>query len=60
MCLADAERLGVSFPRQLLTITLCCCEGSGTCMRRAPPMAGCGTSPSPPISLEVSTMTTRF
>lgn len=31
-----------------------------TCMRRALPMAGCGTSPSPPISLEVSTMTTRL
>jgi hypothetical protein len=31
-----------------------------TCMRRAPPMAGCGTSPSPPISLEVSTITTRL
>lgn len=29
-------------------------------MRRALPMAGCGTSPSPPISLEVSTMTTRL
>ena len=38
-------------------MTLCCWDGSGTCMRRAPPMAGCGTSPSPPISLEVSTMT---
>jgi hypothetical protein len=37
------------------TMTRCCCDGSGTCMRRAPPMAGCGTSPSPPISLEVST-----
>lgn len=43
-----------------LTMILCCCDGSGTCMRRALPMAGCGTSPSPPISLEVSTITTRF
>mmetsp|Transcript_10336 Transcript_10336/g.43999 ORF Transcript_10336/g.43999 Transcript_10336/m.43999 type:complete len:215 (+) Transcript_10336:866-1510(+) len=41
-------------------ITRCCCEGSGTCMRRAPPMAGCGTSPSPPISLLVSMITTRL
>ena len=41
-------------------ITLCCCEGSGTCIRRAPPMAGCGTSPSPPISLLVSMITTRL
>lgn len=39
-------------------MTLCCRDGSGTCMRRAPPMAGCATSPSPPISFEVSTMTT--
>mmetsp|Transcript_26830 Transcript_26830/g.86145 ORF Transcript_26830/g.86145 Transcript_26830/m.86145 type:complete len:401 (-) Transcript_26830:30-1232(-) len=38
----------------------CCSLGTGTCMRRAPPMAGCGTSPSPPISLEVSTITTRL
>lgn len=29
-------------------------------MRRASPMAGCATSPSPPISLEVSTITTRL
>mmetsp|Transcript_36946 Transcript_36946/g.94487 ORF Transcript_36946/g.94487 Transcript_36946/m.94487 type:complete len:280 (+) Transcript_36946:878-1717(+) len=41
-------------------MTRCCWLGSGTCIRRAEPMAGCGTSPSPPISLEVSTMTTRF
>ncbi len=41
-------------------ITSCCNEGFGTCMRRARPTAGCGTSPSPPISLEVSTMMTRF
>jgi hypothetical protein len=41
------------------TMTRCCCDGSGTCMRRAPPMAGCGTSPSPPISLEVSTCVLR-
>jgi hypothetical protein len=40
-------------------MTWCCRAASGTCMRRAPPMAGCGTSPSPPISFEVSTMTTR-
>mmetsp|Transcript_11721 Transcript_11721/g.38540 ORF Transcript_11721/g.38540 Transcript_11721/m.38540 type:complete len:265 (+) Transcript_11721:559-1353(+) len=42
------------------TITSCCSVGTATCMRRALPMAGCGTSPSPPISFEVSTMTTRF
>mmetsp|Transcript_45619 Transcript_45619/g.87249 ORF Transcript_45619/g.87249 Transcript_45619/m.87249 type:complete len:305 (+) Transcript_45619:729-1643(+) len=41
-------------------ITRCCSDGSATCMRRAPPIAGWGTSPSPPISLEVSTMTTRL
>ena len=41
-------------------ITSCCREGWATCMRRARPTAGWGTSPSPPISLEVSTMTTRF
>mmetsp|Transcript_2730 Transcript_2730/g.5641 ORF Transcript_2730/g.5641 Transcript_2730/m.5641 type:complete len:218 (+) Transcript_2730:266-919(+) len=41
-------------------ITRCCWEGSGTCMRLAPPIAWCGTSPSPPISLDVSTMTTRL
>mmetsp|Transcript_28889 Transcript_28889/g.85550 ORF Transcript_28889/g.85550 Transcript_28889/m.85550 type:complete len:391 (+) Transcript_28889:929-2101(+) len=41
-------------------ITWCWRVGSATCMRRALPIAGCGTSPSPPISLEVSTMTTRF
>lgn len=29
------------------------------CMRLAPPMPGCGMLPSPPISLLVSTMTTR-
>ncbi len=29
-------------------------------MRRARPTAGCGISPSPPISLEVSTITTRL
>lgn len=38
-------------------MTLCCWDGSGTCIRRAPPMAGWGTSPSPPISLDVSTIT---
>ena len=40
-------------------ITSCWSIGSRTCMRRARPTAGCGTSPSPPISLEVSTMITR-
>ncbi len=44
----------------MLTMTRCCMEGSGTGMRRALPMAGWGTSPSPPISLDVSTMTTRL
>ena len=34
--------------------------GVGTCIRRARPMPGCGTSPSPAISFEVSTITTRF
>ena len=34
--------------------------GVGTCMRRARPMPGCGMSPSPAISFEVSTTTTRF
>mmetsp|Transcript_18785 Transcript_18785/g.39140 ORF Transcript_18785/g.39140 Transcript_18785/m.39140 type:complete len:355 (-) Transcript_18785:243-1307(-) len=42
------------------TITLCCLEGSGTCILLALPMAGCGMSPSPPISFEVSTITTRL
>ncbi len=41
-------------------ITSCWRSGWLTCMRRARPMAGCGTSPSPPISLEVSTITTRL
>ena len=31
-----------------------------TCMRRARPMPACAMSPSPPISLEVSTITTRL
>ena len=39
---------GPACPPNRLTMILCCWEGSGTCMRRAPPMAGCGTSPSPP------------
>lgn len=43
-----------------LTMTWCCLDASATCIRRAPPMAWCGTSPSPPISLEVSTITTRL
>ena len=33
--------------------------GRHTCMRRARPIPGCGMSPSPPISFEVSTITTR-
>jgi len=41
-------------------ITACWRLGVGTCMRRALPMAGWGMSPSPAISLEVSTMTTRL
>ena len=32
-------------------ITSCCIEGVRTCIRRALPMAGCGMSPSPAISL---------
>ena len=44
----------------VLTMTRCCMDGSGTGIRRALPIAGWGTSPSPPISLEVSTMTTRL
>jgi len=40
-------------------MTSCCREGFGTCIRRACPTAGWGTSPSPPISFEVSTITTR-
>ena len=41
-------------------ITSCCRAGVVTCIRRARPTAGCGTSPSPPISFDVSTITTRF
>ena len=41
-------------------ITACCWSGDGTCMRRARPMPGCGMSPSPAISFEVSTITTRL
>ena len=41
-------------------ITRCCRSGALTCMRRALPIAGCGMSPSPAISLEVSTTTTRL
>ncbi len=41
-------------------ITACCIAGVDTCMRRALPIAGCGMSPSPAISFEVSTMTTRL
>mmetsp|Transcript_8006 Transcript_8006/g.29972 ORF Transcript_8006/g.29972 Transcript_8006/m.29972 type:complete len:269 (+) Transcript_8006:2765-3571(+) len=39
--------------------TWCCSLGDGTCMRRALPIPGWGISPSPPISLDVSTITTR-
>mmetsp|Transcript_5863 Transcript_5863/g.26378 ORF Transcript_5863/g.26378 Transcript_5863/m.26378 type:complete len:232 (-) Transcript_5863:432-1127(-) len=38
--------------------TSCCLSGTGTCMRRELPMPGWGMSPSPPISLLVSTTTT--
>ena len=38
----------------------CWRSGEGTCMRRARPMAACGMSPSPAISFEVSTITTRL
>ena len=41
-------------------ITSCWSAGVGTCMRRARPMPGCGMSPSPAISFEVSTTTTRL
>ncbi len=41
-------------------ITACWSSGYGTCIRRARPMPGCGMSPSPAISLLVSTTTTRF
>ena len=41
-------------------ITSCWSDGVRTCIRRALPMAGCGMSPSPAISLEVSTTTTRL
>ena len=40
--------------------TCCGLAEAATCIRRAAPMPGCGTSPSPPISLEVSTITTRL
>ena len=41
-------------------ITSCWSDGVRTCIRRALPMAGCGMSPSPAISFEVSTTTTRL
>ena len=41
-------------------ITACCLVGVVTCIRRAWPIAGCGISPSPAISFEVSTMMTRL
>mmetsp|Transcript_814 Transcript_814/g.2206 ORF Transcript_814/g.2206 Transcript_814/m.2206 type:complete len:279 (+) Transcript_814:1764-2600(+) len=39
-------------------ITRCCCDVLATCMRRDRPIPTCATSPSPPISLLVSTITT--
>ncbi len=41
-------------------ITSCWRLGVRTCIRRALPIAGCGMSPSPAISFEVSTTTTRL
>ncbi len=41
-------------------ITSCCRAGVRTCIRRALPMAGWGMSPSPAISFDVSTTTTRL
>ncbi len=41
-------------------ITSCWSDGVRTCMRRALPMAGWGMSPSPAISFDVSTTTTRL
>ena len=41
-------------------ITACCSVGVRTCIRRASPIPGCGMSPSPAISFEVSTTTTRL
>ena len=41
-------------------ITSCCSDGVRTCIRRALPIAGCGMSPSPAISFDVSTTTTRL
>ncbi len=41
-------------------MTSCWSEGVRTCMRRALPIAGWGMSPSPAISLLVSTTTTRL
>ena len=41
-------------------MTWCCNSGFATCIRRARPIAGWGTSPSPAISLEVSIITTRL
>lgn len=38
-------------------MTLCCMDGSGTCILLAPPIAACGIFPSPAISLLVSTIT---
>ena len=40
-------------------MTRCCRSGCATCMRRARPMPACGMSPSPAISFDVSTTTTR-
>lgn len=41
-------------------MTLCCSSQWATCIRRDDPTPLCGMSPSPPISLDVSTITTRF
>ena len=46
-------------PPSQLTMTRCCSAGSWTCILRARPMPSCGMSPSPPISLDVSMITTR-
>ncbi len=41
------------FPTSPRTMTSCWREASATCMRRAPPMAGCGTSPSLQVGAHV-------
>ena len=57
VCIPPSDSVFLSPPR---TMTLCCSSGSWTCILLALPIPSCGMSPSPPISLEVSTMTTRF